>query len=151
MAGATTGADAATVFACPLVVKVKELQPEEIALLKPATTVFGFAQLARDRALLDAVLSARIGIIACETVGDGRGGLPLLAPMSRIAGRLAPLIAASLLLSDRGGAGVLLPGVDAVPASRMVIVGAGNVGSEAACLSLALGATVTVFARRAES
>lgn len=147
-AGATIGPDAAAVFACPLVVKVKELQDDELALLRPATTVFGFAQLARDRALLDAVLAARIGVIAYETVSDGRGGLPLLAPMSRIAGRLAPLIAASLLMNDRGGAGVLLPGVDAVAAARIVIIGAGNVGCEAARLALALGATVTVFARR---
>lgn len=147
-AGADLVANAATVFASPLVVKVKELQPAEIALLKPATTVFSFAQLARDRALLDAVLASRIGVIAYETVSDGRGGLPLLAPMSRIAGRLAPLIAASLLMNDRGGAGVLLPGVDAVAAARIVIVGAGNVGSEAAGLALALGATVTVFARK---
>jgi len=150
-AGADMVANTATVFACPLVVKVKELQPDEIALLKPATTVFGFAQLARDRALLDAVLASRIGVIAYETVSDGRGGLPLLAPMSRIAGRLAPLIAASLLMSDRGGAGVLLPGVDAVAAARIVIVGAGNVASEAARLALALGATVTVFARKPAS
>lgn len=146
-AGASIVADAAAVFACPLVVKVKELQRDEIALLKPATTVFGFAQLARDRALLDAVLAARIGVIAYETVSDGRGGLPLLAPMSRIAGRLAPLIAASLLMNDRGGAGVLFPGVDAVAPARVVIVGAGSVGSEASQLALALGATVTVFAR----
>ena len=147
LAGAATGMDAAAVFACPLVVKVKELQGEEIGLLKPATTVFGFAQLGRDRALLSAVLAAGAAIIAYETVSDGRGGLPLLAPMSRIAGRLAPLIAGSLLMSDRGGPGVLLPGVDAVAAARVVIIGAGNVGGEAARLALALGATVTVFAR----
>jgi alanine dehydrogenase len=131
-----------------LVVKVKELQRDEIALLKPATTVMGFAQLARDRELLDAVLAAHIGLIGYETVGDGCGGLPLLAPMSRIAGRLAPLIAASLLMNDRGGAGVLLPDVDAIAPARIVIVGAGNVGSEASQVALALGASVTVLARK---
>jgi len=146
-AGASLEADPAAAFACPLIVKVKELQRDEIALLKPATTVMGFAQLARDRDLLDAVLGARIGLIGYESVGDGEGGLPLLAPMSRIAGRLAPLIAASLLMNDRGGAGVLLPGVDAVAPARIVIVGAGNVGGAAARVALALGATVTVFAR----
>ena len=67
--------------------------------------------------------------------------------MSRIAGRLAPLIAASLLMNDSGGAGVLLPGVDAIAPARIVIVGAGNVGGEASQLALALGASVTVFAR----
>ena len=147
-AGARIAADAASAFDCPLVVKVKELQRGEIALLKPATTVMGFAQLGRDRELLDAVLAARIGLIGYETVGDGRGGLPLLAPMSRIAGRLAPLIAASLLMNDSGGAGVLLPGVDAIAPARIVIVGAGNVGSEASQVALALGASVTVFARK---
>ncbi|MEP6997414.1 MAG: alanine dehydrogenase [Betaproteobacteria bacterium] len=146
-AGASIAADASAIFGCPLVVKVKELQKDEVALLKPETTVLGFAQLGRDRALLDAVLAARIGVIGYETVSDGRGGLPLLAPMSRIAGRLAPLIAASLLMNDNGGAGVLLPGVDAAAPARVVIVGAGNVGSEAAQLALALGADVTVFAR----
>jgi alanine dehydrogenase len=68
--------------------------------------------------------------------------------MSRIAGRLAPLIAASLLMNDSGGAGVLLPGVDAIAPARIVIVGAGNVGSEASQIALALGASVTVFARK---
>jgi alanine dehydrogenase len=130
-----------------LVVKVKELQRDEIPLLKASTTVMGFAQLARDRELLDAVLAARIGLIGYETVGDGHGGLPLLMPMSRIAGRLAPLVAASLLMNDSGGPGVLLPGVDAVAPAHIVIVGAGNVGSESAQVALALGATVSVFAR----
>ncbi|HEY2864357.1 MAG TPA: alanine dehydrogenase [Casimicrobiaceae bacterium] len=146
-AGATLAADVAAVYGCRLMVKVKELQREEIGLMEPSTTVFGFAQLGRDPALLEGVLASRIGIIGYETVGDGRGHLPLLAPMSRIAGRLAPLIAASLLMNDHGGAGVLLPGVDAVAPGRVVIVGAGNVGSEAARVALALGTTVTVFAR----
>jgi alanine dehydrogenase len=146
-AGASIVAGPSEAFDCPLVVKVKELQRDEIALLKPSTTVFGFAQLARDRSLLDAVLAARIGVIGYETVVDGHGGLPLLGPTSRIAGRLAPLIAATLLMNDRGGAGVLFPGVDAVAPARIVIVGAGNVGGEATQIALALGAEVTVFAR----
>ena len=146
-AGASIAGDAASVFACPLVVKVKELQPGEIALMEPGTTVFGFAQLSRDRPLLEAVLAARIGVVACETVSDDAGALPLLAPMSRIAGRLAPLIAASLLMSDRGGAGILLPGVDAVEPARVVVIGAGNVGGEAVHVALGMGATATVCAR----
>lgn len=150
-AGAQILTDAAAIFGCTLVVKVKELQQDEIELLTPATTVFGFAQLARDPALLQAVLAARVNVVAYETVSDGGGGLPLLAPMSRIAGRLAPLIAASLLMNDRGDAGVLLPGVDGVAPARIVIVGAGNVGTEASQLALALGATVTVFARTKQS
>lgn len=146
-AGAKVTADVATVYTCPLLVKVKELQQEELGLIAPSTTVFGFAQLGRDSALLDGVLASRIGIIGYETVADPLGRLPLLAPMSRIAGRLAPLIAASLLMNDHGGAGVLLPGVGAVAPGRVVIVGAGNVGGEAARVALALGATVSVFSR----
>ena len=75
---ARIAADAASAFDCRLVVKVKGCSARD-RLLKPATTVMGFAQLARDRDLLDAVLAARVGLIGYETVGDGRGGLPLLA------------------------------------------------------------------------
>ena len=80
------------VWSCELIVKVKELQPAEFRHLVAGTTVFGFAQLNRDPALLAAVLAARIQVIAYETVRDAAGGLPLLAPMSRIAGRLAPFV-----------------------------------------------------------
>ena len=101
----------------------------------------------RDRALLDAALAARIGCIAYETVAASDGSLPLLAPMSRIAGRLAPLVAANLLLGDRGGSGVLLPGLDGVGAGRVVVIGAGNVGSGAARVATDLGCAVQVFGR----
>jgi alanine dehydrogenase len=145
-AGARMVSDAALIFSCPLIVKVKELQSAELALLQPGTTLFCYAQLGRDRALLDTVLAARIGCIAYETVTDAAGALPLLAPMSRISGRLAPLIAATLLMSDRGS-GVLLPGLDDVASGHVVIVGAGNVGREAAYVASRLGCAVTVFAR----
>jgi alanine dehydrogenase len=128
------------VFACALIVKVKELQPEEFSLLRPGTTLFAFAQLGRDRRLLDAVLAAGINYVAYESVSDGRGGLPLLAPMSRIAGRLAPVIAASLLLNDRSGAG-------GVKGGNLVVIGAGTVGTEAATVALGMGARVSVLAR----
>ena len=91
---------------------------------------------------------ARVDIIAYETVRDAHGGLPLLAPMSRIAGRLAPLVGSAALATDRGGAGVLLTGVDDVPGARVVVVGAGNVGGEAARVAARLGARVIVFSRR---
>ncbi|MFO1398377.1 MAG: alanine dehydrogenase [Burkholderiales bacterium] len=146
-AGATVVADAADVWACDLVVKVKEIQPAEYPLLRPGSIVFGFAQINRDPALLAAVLAARVCAIGYETVRDRDGGTPLLAPMSRIAGRLAPLEGAAALGTDRGGAGVLLTGVDDVPGARVVIVGAGNVGSEAARIAARLGARVTVFSR----
>jgi alanine dehydrogenase len=147
IAGAQVVPDAAEIFAAPLIVKVKELQCSEWPLLQRGTVVFGFAQLGRDRELLDAALGAGIGCIAYESVAAGDGTLPLLAPMSRIAGRLAPLIAASMLMSDRGGSGVLLPGLDGVAPGRVVIVGAGNVGGEAARVAAGLGCRVQVFAR----
>ncbi len=146
-AGAVVVSDAAEIFGCELIVKVKELQRSEWPLLQPGTTVMGFAQLGRDPALLEAVLAARIGSIAYETVAAADGSLPLLAPMSRIAGRLAPLIAASLLTNDRGGSGVLLPGLDGVAAGRVVVLGAGNAGGEAARLAADLGCAVRVFGR----
>jgi alanine dehydrogenase len=146
-AGARIVSDAAAIFCCPLIVKIKELQRAELQLLQPGTTVFCYAQLGRDREVLDAVLAARIGCIGYETVTDAAGALPLLAPMSRISGRLAPLIAATLLMTDRGGSGVLLPGLDDIAPGHVVIVGAGNVGGEAAFVAGRLGCSVTVFAR----
>ena len=148
-AGATVADDAAMIWRCPLIVKVKEVQRAEYARLSPATTVFGFAQLNRDRALLAAVLAARVRVIAFETVRDVRGALPLLAPMSRIAGRLAPLVGAQALMTNAGGNGTLVTGVDAVPGARVVVVGAGNVGGEAARVAARLVCDVTVFSRGA--
>jgi len=142
-------ADPEAVWRCELIVKVKELQPAEFPLLVRGTTVFGFAQLNRDPVLLEAVLAAEIDVIAYETVRDAAGRLPLLAPMSRIAGRLAPIEGAHALATDRGGAGVLLTGVDAVPGAKVVVIGAGNVGGEAARIAARLGARVTVFSRGA--
>jgi len=145
--GAEIAASPEALWSCELIVKVKELQPCEFARLVPGTTVFAFAQLHRDRVLLNAVLAARIQMIAYETVRDAAGALPLLAPMSRIAGRLAPFAGAQSLATDRGGSGVLLPGVDDVPAANVVIVGAGSVGSEAARVAARIGCRVCVFSR----
>jgi len=149
-AGARVVPDAAEVFGCELIVKVKELQRAEWPLLHPGTTVLGYAQLGRDPALLDAVLASHVACIAYETVAADDGSLPLLAPMSRIAGRLAPIVAASLLMNDRGGSGVLLPGLDGVAAGRVVILGAGSVGGEAARVAADLGCAVQVFGRSAQ-
>ena len=141
--------DAASAWSCDLVVKVKEVLPPEYPRLQPGTTIFGFAQINRDRALLDALLMARVAVIGYETVRDDRGGVPLLAPMSRIAGRIAPLAGADALSTPRGGSGVLLTGVDHVPGASVVVVGAGNVGGEAARIAARLGARVKVFSRGA--
>jgi alanine dehydrogenase len=147
LGGATLVPDAHPVYECELIVKVKELQTGEYPLLRAGTTIFGFAQLGRDRALQDAVLAARVSCIAYETVTSQDGTLPLLAPMSVIAGRLAPLIASSLLMTDHGGSGVLFPGTSGVAPARVVIIGAGIVAREAARLSVEMGASVSVFGR----
>ena len=148
-AGATLVADPAEAWRCALVVKVKEIQPAEYALLQPATTVFGFAQLNRDPALLDATLRAGVNVVAYETVRDAAGGLPLLAPMSRIAGRLAPFAGAQALQTSAGGNGTLITGVDDVAAARVVVIGAGNAGGEAARVAARFGCAVRVYSRGA--
>jgi alanine dehydrogenase len=147
-AGAQVESSPDAVWRCELVVKVKEIQPQEYPRLTRGTTVFGFAQLNRDPDLARAVLAAGVRVIGYETVRGQDGGLPLLAPMSRIAGRLAPLVGAIALTGFSGGSGVLLPGVDAIPAGRVVVIGAGNVGRESARVAARLGCSIAVFSRR---
>ena len=146
-AGAEIAFAADAAWQCPLIVKVKEVQRDEWARLVPHTTIFGFAQLNRDAALQDALRRAEVRVIAYETVRDAHGGLPLLAPMSRIAGRLAPIVGAQALQTAAGGNGTLLTGVDDVEPGRVVVIGAGTVGSEAARIAARLGCRVTVFSR----
>ena len=148
-AGARIVDSSDAVWQCPLIVKVKEVQRAEYSRVQPGTTVFGFAQLNRDRALLDAMLACGARVIAYETVRDAHGNLPLLAPMSRIAGRLAPIVGAQALQTNAGGNGTLITGVDAVAAARVVVIGSGNVGTEAARIAARLGCDVTVFSRGA--
>jgi len=148
-AGAVIVAAPDAVWECELVVKVKELQPAEYGRLVAGTTICGFAQLGRDPALLGAVLGARVRIIAFETIRDAQGSAPLLAPMSRIAGRLAPFAGAQALGTDHGGSGVLLPGVDDVPGANVVVIGAGSAGAEAALVACRLGCCVTLVSRGA--
>ena len=149
-AGATIADDPRQIWRCTLVVKVKEVQRAEYVRLQPGTTVFGFAQLNRDPGLLDAVLHAGVNVIAYETVRDAAGGLPLLAPMSRIAGRLAPFAGAQALQTSAGGNGTLITGVDDVEAARVVVIGAGSAGGEAARIAARLGCRVHVFSRGAK-
>ncbi len=132
---------------CELVVKVKELQAAEFRLPRHGQTVFGFQHFAPHPELLDAALASGARFIAYETVGQDGGRLPILAPMSAIAGRLAVQAGAWCLQKHNGGSGVLLPGLEGVPAGRVVILGAGNVGSNALAVASALGATITVFAK----
>jgi alanine dehydrogenase len=133
---------------CELVVKVKELQESEYRKPRPGQIVFGFAHFGPDPELLDAALASGATFIAFETVGQA-SGLPILSPMSAIAGRLAVQMGAWCLLKQNGGSGVLLPGLDGVPPGKVVIIGAGNVGSNALAVAHGMGARVTVFARSA--
>jgi alanine dehydrogenase len=132
---------------CELVVKVKELQQAEYAKPRPGQTVFCFQHFGPHRELLDAALASGASFIAFETVGQAGGRLPILAPMSAIAGRLAVQAGAWCLLKQNGGSGVLLPGLDGVEPGKVVILGAGNVGSNALAMAHGIGAKVTVFAK----
>lgn len=150
-AGAELVDSAAELFArAELLVKVKEPQPVEYALLRPGQILFTYLHLAPDRAQTEALLASGAVCIAYETVTGPGGGLPLLAPMSEVAGRMSVQVAASLLEKSHGGQGMLLAGVPGVPAARLVILGAGVVGSNALQIAVGMGAHVTVLDRSLE-
>ena len=145
-AGAAIAPDAEAVFAeADLVVKVKEPQPAEIALLRPGQVLFTYLHLAADRAQTLGLLASGATCIAYETVTDSRGALPLLAPMSEVAGRMSVQVGAHCLEREQGGAGVLLGGVPGVPSGRVVVIGGGVAGTNAARMAVGMGATVTVI------
>jgi alanine dehydrogenase len=140
------GAKLGDPWECELVVKVKELQESEYGKPRPGQIVFGFQHFGPDPELLDAALASGATFVAFETVGQS-SGLPILSPMSAIAGRLAVQAGAWCLLKQNGGSGVLLPGLDGVAAGKVVILGAGNVGSNALAVAHGMGARVSVFAK----
>ncbi|HEX7492467.1 MAG TPA: alanine dehydrogenase [Candidatus Limnocylindrales bacterium] len=145
-AGAEIVPDAASVFArADLVVKVKEPQPAEISMLLPGQVLFTYLHLAPDRAQTEGLLKSGCVAIAYETVTDERGGLPLLAPMSEVAGRMSIQAGAHALEREAGGRGVLLGGVPGVPPAKVVILGGGVVGMNALRMALGLEADVTVI------
>jgi alanine dehydrogenase len=145
-AGAMIADTAAEVFErAELIVKVKEPQPPEYALLRPGHTLFTYLHLAADRPQAEALLRSGATAIAYETVTDGRGRLPLLAPMSEVAGRMSIQAGAHCLEMEEGGAGVLLGGVAGVPPAEVVVLGAGIAGTNAARMAMGLGARVTVL------
>ena len=147
-AGARVAASAQEIFArAELIVKVKEPQPPECALLREGQMLFGFLHLAPDAAQARALIKSGAVCIAYETVAEADGRLPLLAPMSRVAGRLAVQEGAYWLCSPRGGAGVLLGGVPGVAPARVVVVGGGVVGENAIEMAVGLGADVCVLDR----
>lgn len=130
-----------------LIVKVKEPQASEVALLRPGQLLFTYLHLAADRVLTEGLMRSGAHCIAYETVTAPGGGLPLLAPMSEIAGRLAPQMGARFLEKPAGGRGVLLAGAPGVPAAEVLILGAGSVGLQAAAIALGMGANVLLADR----
>ncbi len=147
-AGARIAPDAATVFAeADLVIKVKEPQQAEWPQLRPGQMLFTYLHLAPDRELTEGLLASGCTAIAYETVTDSAGGLPLLAPMSEVAGRMAIQVGARCLEKEAGGAGILLSGVPGVPPGRVVVLGGGVVGSNAARIAAGMRAQVTVLDR----
>lgn len=130
-----------------LVLKVKEPVPSEYAFLREGLTLFTYLHLAADRALTGELARRRVTAIAYETVEAPGGALPLLAPMSEVAGRLAPQVGAYHLMRPGGGRGVLLGGVPGVAAGRVVVLGAGTVGANAAAIAVGLRADVEVISR----
>ena len=133
--------------AAELIVKVKEPQPEEAAALREGQVLFTYLHLAADKALAEALVRSGVIAIAYETVTDAWGGLPLLAPMSEVAGRMAVQVGAHCLEKEQGGIGVLLGGVPGVPAAKVVILGGGVSGTNAARMAMGMEAYVTVIDR----
>jgi alanine dehydrogenase len=147
-AGAAVVASAAEVFAvAELIVKVKEPQPPEVAALREGQILFTYLHLAANKPLAEGLIRSGVIAIAYETVTDARGGLPLLAPMSEVAGRMAVQVGAHCLEKEQGGIGVLLGGVPGVPAAKVVILGGGVSGTNAARMAMGMEAYVTVIDR----
>lgn len=145
-AGATIAANPHEVFgAADLIVKVKEPQLPEIALLREGQTLFTFLHLAPDPEQAKGLMQSGATAIAYETVTDDRGRLPLLEPMSEVAGRMAAQVGAHFLEKAHGGAGILPGGVPGVAPARVCVLGAGTVGREAARMCIGLGADVTIL------
>ncbi|EEW24832.1 alanine dehydrogenase [Rhodobacter ferrooxidans] len=147
-AGAKIIATAEEVFAkAEMIVKVKEPQAIERARLRKGQLLFTYLHLAPDPEQTADLLKSGVTAIAYETVTDDRGGLPLLAPMSEVAGRLAPQVGAWTLQKANGGRGVLLGGVPGVAPAKVLVLGGGVVGTHAAKVAAGMGADVTVLDR----
>ena len=147
-AGAGIVADAASIFAdADMIVKVKEPQKVEWEQLREGQILFTYLHLAPDPDQTRGLLASKCAAIAYETVTDARGGLPLLAPMSEVAGRIAVFSAAETLLKHNGGMGLLFCGVPGVAPARVLVLGGGVVGMNAARMAMGLGAEVVVLER----
>ena len=145
-AGASVADTAKALFeAVDMVVKVKEPQPVEIAMLRPGQILFTYLHLAADKAQTQGLMTSGATCIAYETVTDRAGTLPLLAPMSEVAGRMAVQVGAHCLEREQGGAGILLGGVPGVPPAKVVVLGGGVSGTNAARMAVGLEASVTII------
>jgi alanine dehydrogenase len=151
-AGATIVDRTAEIFErADLIVKVKEPLAAERKMLRPGQILFTYLHLAPDLQQTRDLIASRATCIAYETVTSASGGLPLLTPMSEVAGRLAPQVGARCLEKEAGGRGVLLGGVPGVPAGEVIILGGGVSGTHAATIALGMGANVTVVDRNPEA
>jgi alanine dehydrogenase len=150
--GATIAASADDIFArADMIVKVKEPLAVERKKLRKGQILFTYLHLAPDRAQTDDLIASGVTAIAYETVTSPQGTLPLLTPMSEVAGRMAPHVGAHCLEKGNGGRGVLLGGVPGVPPADVMILGGGVAGTHAAVISAGMGATVTVVDRNPEA
>lgn len=146
-AGAAILPDASSLYGdAQMIIKVKEPQPQELPLLRPDHLLFCYLHLAAEPKLLQALRDIGLTAVAFETVAEGRS-LPLLAPMSDIAGKVAVQVGTHLLHQPEGGRGLLLGGLPAAERGHVVVLGAGVAGGNAAALAAAMGAQVTVFDR----
>ena len=146
--GAEIAETASEIFAAAdMIVKVKEPQPDERKMLREGQVLFTYLHLAPDPEQTRDLMASGATCIAYETVTDEAGGLPLLAPMSEVAGRLAPQVGAWTLQKANGGRGVLLGGVPGVGPAKVVVIGGGVVGTHAARIAAGMGADVTVLDR----
>ena len=144
-AGADIVPTAADAWSQDMVVKVKEPKPEEFSFLRPDLTLFTYLHLAAYPAVADALLAAGTTSVAYETVQSADGSLPLLAPMSEVAGRLAPQMGAHFLERHNGGRGVLMGGAPGVRPAKVVVLGAGNVGWNSAWIAAGMEAEVVLI------
>lgn len=151
-AGAEIVANASEIFArAELVVKVKEPLAAERKQLRKGQILFTYLHLAPDRAQTQDLIASGVTAIAYETVTSAQGTLPLLTPMSEVAGRMAPHVGAHCLQKENGGRGILLGGVPGVPPADVVVLGGGVAGTHAAFISVGMGASVTVIDRNPEA
>ncbi|WP_440978176.1 alanine dehydrogenase [Sphingomonas pseudosanguinis] len=145
-AGARIVTTASEVFdQAEMIVKVKEPQPQEVAMLRPHHLLFTYLHLAADKPQAEGLMASGATCIAYETVTSPRGGLPLLKPMSEVAGRMAVQVGAHYLEKEQGGRGVLLGGVPGVAPAKVAILGGGVSGVNAAQMAVGLRADVTIY------